>query len=582
MNPSVGPSFRLVHRGGPGLSCDETGVALGAVPLVERSGSAAWSVCPAEELSGVLATAYGHQTPEVVAKCHRGLHRIARRLEAGDLAQATMEAVMVGFPDLSPPAMAKLALLIDLSKDAAWENEPRVPAGQRTGGQWTTGGSGGATQASASQGDGRPEAPHSDGVYHPNTDRPALTPVAGASDAEGDTREGTGAEPPAQEPTTLDQMFPGLKNNPAIAIIAPIEHFLAVGAEADGANLDIATGQYRQLVREIRAIDPNWRDNVFYLPGGLAGLSWQGRNAVLEYLRVELAVAYYKIRHDPEPLQVETIRFLHKVVDDAYNLAEYKYKSGQLDVRQSPAEAIGNEVDREVRAQLKTFFSSHGINFGADQDVTVNNRVYTGYGNEYRLPDAQVADLAIEWTLQGKTMATAQVRGFLRAQRGTRGAVIIRPSQLGGDSVYLIPHPYGPVRKVSTMWFKNLPLYIPETVGDVDDLIGSMLLGSPKFIDRTGYLPHLNLETTFRQLDEGLQRVKAELGADLFQKLAAMSEQMRPLFEADPDEETGQAREGQKILLEMSDLVEARARELAMSQPPSPSAGPGFPGPRFR
>ena len=40
---SLGRWYRLVPRGGAGLSCDESGIALGPVPLIGRiDGSATW------------------------------------------------------------------------------------------------------------------------------------------------------------------------------------------------------------------------------------------------------------------------------------------------------------------------------------------------------------------------------------------------------------------------------------------------------------------------------------------------------------------------------------------------------------
>ncbi len=52
-----------------------------------------------------------------------------------------MEALMIGFPDFGPPAMAKLAKLAGVEKaGTAWQVQPRLPAGQHGGGQWTTGG----------------------------------------------------------------------------------------------------------------------------------------------------------------------------------------------------------------------------------------------------------------------------------------------------------------------------------------------------------------------------------------------------------------------------------------------------------
>jgi hypothetical protein len=50
---------------------------------------------------------------------------------------------MLGFPDLTPEAAQKLAAIADLEKaGAAWETEPRIPAKNTGGGQWTADGDG--------------------------------------------------------------------------------------------------------------------------------------------------------------------------------------------------------------------------------------------------------------------------------------------------------------------------------------------------------------------------------------------------------------------------------------------------------
>ena len=152
MNFAVDYIYRLAPRGGAGLACDAAGVALGATDLARVHLEGARRRCevrPPGEIGRVLKAAYGPQPDAVVQRLHRGLNRTAKWLEAGDLCHAGVEAVMLGFPDLTPTAMAKLAELADLEKrGAAWEDEPRVPAGQAGGGQWTTGG-GGAAAASA-------------------------------------------------------------------------------------------------------------------------------------------------------------------------------------------------------------------------------------------------------------------------------------------------------------------------------------------------------------------------------------------------------------------------------------------------
>ena len=62
MAPPFMTTFRLTKRGGPGLACDEKGVALGPVALVDAvssNGKCVYRVWPPEEIAGALALAYG-------------------------------------------------------------------------------------------------------------------------------------------------------------------------------------------------------------------------------------------------------------------------------------------------------------------------------------------------------------------------------------------------------------------------------------------------------------------------------------------------------------------------------------------
>jgi hypothetical protein len=482
---------------------------------------------------------------------------------------------MIGLPDLSPVAMAKLAASSDLAKDGAWQNEPRVPAGQPGGGQWTTGGAASAEPASAPNrqptgGKSHDERPSAvgrsgggeggsdlldDGVYHPGADIPALLPVGGGSEP----AEGTGAEPASADPMTIDQMFPGLKDKPSLAIIAPIDRFLGVSEAADGANLDVAMGQYSKLVRDIHAVDPSWVDAELSPPGGFASLTWEERNNQLNYLRMVRALAYYNIRHDPQPLQIETARFVQREVDKAFVEGERLYQAGRLNVRLSREEAIGSYVDQQVRAALKELFKVYGVSFGAGQNININSRNYLGPNGEFRIPDARIGDIAIEWTLAPKTMASAQVRGFLRADAQPRGVIIVSPSQLGHDSPYLIPRPYGPIKKV-TMTI-DPRIFIPENLGDVDDQLGSMMLDAPLFTHSPSRIRH-TLELAFLKLNEGLKRIRSDLGDELYERLARMSDQMKALFQADPEDKTGETAAGQRIIMQMQELIQARAKEI--------------------
>jgi hypothetical protein len=541
-----------------------------------------------DELGVILQLAYGSQPQDVIERCHRGLRRTIACLEAGDFAKAGLEAVMIGLPGLTSEAVSKLGQAINLGKSGdAWRDEPRVPAGQPDGGQWTTGGvaadsvsepkprsghrgrSDRSTQDGAPPADtaGRPSSPIDDAVYRPSRDRPALVHTGGG---DLEPRAGTGAEPPPVEPMTLDQMFPALKNNPGLGVLNAVTNFLGIDAAADGANLDVALGQYRWLVNDIHSIDPNWRDSRLYPPGGIAALSWEERNNLIDDLRMKRAVLYYTIKHDAEPLQVETIRFLQREVDNAFSLGKTRYELGQLDVRLSRAEAIGNFVDRQVRDDLKYFFTRYGVPFGVGQEINVNNRNYVPPNGEFRIPDLRIVNLAIDWTLTPKSMATAQVRGFLRTDAQPTGVVIVRPSQLGHDSPYLIQRPYGPIKKVAVS--SSEKIHIPETIGDVDDCLSGIFLHAPIFkgqslhLPRRRYLPPVDSQTTFYRVNEGLKRIRPDLGDELYATLVRMSDEVKALYEADPVDKIGATRAGEQIVGQMQDLLKARAQEIGWTE----------------
>ena len=99
--------------------------------------------------------------------------------------------------------------------------------------------------------------------------------------------------------------------------------------------------------------------------------------------------------------------------------------------------------------------------------------------------------------------------------------------------------------------------YIPRNASELLDLLGSMMLSSPTFADKTGYLPGMSLETTFVELNEGLQRLRSKLGEERYRKLAVMSDQMRAYFESDPEDKTGNAIKGREVILDMENLIKS-------------------------
>jgi A nuclease family of the HNH/ENDO VII superfamily with conserved AHH len=183
MNSPLPHAYRLAARGEAGLACDENGAALGGVDLVRvRRDVESVTHCQVRspvEIGQILRAAYGPQSQAVALRLHRGLRRTAVWLEAGDLARAGMEAVMLGLPDVAPEALAKLA---DFEKAAntAWQTEARIPAGQPGGGQWTTGsGASSAVRPPSNV----PKEPQSAGASSPTPLRGTDAEATASSDA---------------------------------------------------------------------------------------------------------------------------------------------------------------------------------------------------------------------------------------------------------------------------------------------------------------------------------------------------------------------------------------------------------------
>ena len=102
---------------------------------------------------------------------------------------------------------------------------------------------------------------------------------------------------------------------------------------------------------------------------------------------------------------------------------------------------------------------------------------------------------------------------------------------------------------------KSANIRVPKNALEILEILSSMLVSAPKFLDKTGYFPYRNLDYVFRQLNEGLNFNRLTLGEARYQELTGMSDRMRALFEADPEDKTGETAMGCKIILEMEDIV---------------------------
>jgi len=102
---------------------------------------------------------------------------------------------------------------------------------------------------------------------------------------------------------------------------------------------------------------------------------------------------------------------------------------------------------------------------------------------------------------------------------------------------------------------RSIKMYVPQNISELLDLVISMQLLAPKFIDETGYFPFRNLDYVFRQLHEGLAQNRQTLGDERYRELMRMSERMRGLFGADPEDKTGETSEGCKMINQMEDIL---------------------------
>lgn len=243
-----------------------------------------------------------------------------------------------------------------------------------------------------------------------------------------------------QDPMTLEQVFPGVRESPGGAIIALADNLFDLSGPSRQATAELTRNLSRNLIQQIKAIDPHYRFESLAPPQTL-----QGQINQLTRLRFDRAAAFLRVRSELRPLQVETVRFVQERTDEAYERGLRLLRAGNLRIRLSEQEALGNYVDKEVRRELRRQYRHHGIEAGGAGPVRVNRREYDSSGTEltYRRPDARVGKVAIDVTLAEKTLRTPQVRGFFATDFRPESVVIIRPSQLGGNHTYIISRPEG-------------------------------------------------------------------------------------------------------------------------------------------
>ena len=348
-----------------------------------------------------------------------------------------------------------------LIRDLSWtgmlkwdpDAHPRWPAGSAdsTGGEFAPRGAGGGTGADSRDAHGQlADAAISDAsndavaeavraAAQRETQRrsaerdSAPNLILASAEDEKEPRFGMGHNGPPE-----DLIPQRLIQSPAGPVVQFFDNLLDISGPGDDANLAATELQMRALLNRIHAVDPHYVYESIDPPGGLAGMSWQGRRNAINGLRADLAAAIYRKCGDIRPLQEVTFEFLQRATNEAYDEAIQQYEAGR--VRLSREEAIGNYVDRMVRARLRGFFNANQISTSQGSDVEVNMRAYdtSGTNASYRIPDARVGNLAFEVSLTAKLSSYPQIRGFLNADFVPAGVIIVRPNQLGNESSYVI------------------------------------------------------------------------------------------------------------------------------------------------
>lgn len=105
-------------------------------------------------------------------------------------------------------------------------------------------------------------------------------------------------------------------------------------------------------------------------------------------------------------------------------------------------------------------------------------------------------------------------------------------------------------------------MHAPGDIREILVLLGWILVKAPRFIEKSGYFQSMSVEYVFGRLKEGLGNVRETLGEEHYQRLVQMSDRMQALFEADPDDKTGETLQGCKIIHEMEDILQQVRRKF--------------------
>jgi hypothetical protein len=106
----------------------------------------------------------------------------------------------------------------------------------------------------------------------------------------------------------------------------------------------------------------------------------------------------------------------------------------------------------------------------------------------------------------------------------------------------------------SNSYFNPKP-YIPASLSEINDLLGSMVLDAPTFVDPLGDFPDRDIDNRFDQLSQGFGTVRKKLGEERYASLMDLAVRAKALFAADQGDTNGKTDEGRALLFEMEDVL---------------------------
>ena len=100
----------------------------------------------------------------------------------------------------------------------------------------------------------------------------------------------------------------------------------------------------------------------------------------------------------------------------------------------------------------------------------------------------------------------------------------------------------------------NAKPYVPASLSEITDQLGSMFLGAPTFKDKTLVFPDRSIESEFHELTEGLGLVRKKLGEERYDQLIDLAARAEALFAADQNDDNGKTDEGRARRCQMQDV----------------------------